>query len=167
MTSEVIQITGEEVASDIRNGMSDAELIVKYGLSARHLLSLFRKLVGANLISERELEDRLDLFAAEEDVQLAQPTVDVVSVPGLPTLKWEFKCDGWVFSSPTIGSDSNSVFFGSWDGHLYSVDCDTGRLKWKFKTGGPLYSSPSISGDTVFLGKNGQTLADFNSCRHF
>ncbi len=101
MTSEVIQITGEEVASDIRNGMSDAELIVKYGLSARHLLSLFKKLVSANLISEKELEDRLDLFAAEEDLQLAlQPLVDVVSVPGLPTVKWKFKCDGWVFFFP-------------------------------------------------------------------
>ncbi|MBI5250524.1 MAG: PQQ-like beta-propeller repeat protein, partial [Desulfomonile tiedjei] len=135
MLSDRPQIVGEEVAIDIRNGMSDAELILKYRLSARHLLSLFKKLVEAGLISEKELGDRVDLFSAERDVQLAEPCIEEELVPGLPSVKWKFKCDGWVFSSPTIVSELNSAFFGSWDGHLYSVDCGSGRLNWKFKTG--------------------------------
>ena len=49
-------------------------------------------------------------------------------------IKWAFKTDGPVLSSPTISDDV--VFFGSSDGNAYAVDASTGTQKWKFAISG-------------------------------
>ena len=115
---------------------------MKYHLSATGLLNLFSKLVQAGMLTEAELEDRVEPTTAEIDVDLTQPLIQAGPIPGAPTIKWKFKTDGWVFSSPVIAA--NAVFFGSWDGHLYSVDCGSGHLNWKFRTGDVIRSSPGI-----------------------
>ncbi|MBP65471.1 MAG: hypothetical protein CL727_06880, partial [Chloroflexi bacterium] len=59
-----------------------------------------------------------------------------------------------VVSAPTIGDDG-SVYFGSNDSKLYSVDGVTGEKNWEFKTGQPVQSSPSVGADgTVYIGSN-------------
>lgn len=56
------QIRIREALADVRSGMTDAELMVKYQLAARGLLSLFAKLVDAKLITIEEVERRMPGF---------------------------------------------------------------------------------------------------------
>lgn len=51
-------ISAKTVLKDLRSGMSDADIREKYGLSEKGLQSLFKKLVEASVISEKELSSR-------------------------------------------------------------------------------------------------------------
>jgi eukaryotic-like serine/threonine-protein kinase len=53
-------------------------------------------------------------------------------------------------SSPVVWN--GSVYFGSGDTNVYTLDAVSGRLKWKFKTGDVVHASPAISGGTLFVG---------------
>ncbi|HOJ16517.1 MAG TPA: PQQ-binding-like beta-propeller repeat protein, partial [Caldisericia bacterium] len=67
------------------------------------------------------------------------------------TLKWKFKTDDYIYSSPAISSEG-AVYTGY--RNLYAINSD-GTLKWKFEIGGVIYSSPAISSDsTVYVGSN-------------
>lgn len=52
------KIGAREAVNDIRSGMSDADLMQKYGLSEKGLDSLFKKLVEAKLLEESFLSKR-------------------------------------------------------------------------------------------------------------
>ena len=65
-------------------------------------------------------------------------------------VKWAFKTDGWVLSSPALAG--GLVYFGSDDKNLYALDVSTGAEKWKFATGGPVRSSPAVVAGTVYFG---------------
>jgi outer membrane protein assembly factor BamB len=66
------------------------------------------------------------------------------------TLKWIFETDDGIESSPAIGFDK-TIYFGSYDGYLYSVkDADNqGILNWKYKTDGAIDGSPIVDADGV------------------
>jgi eukaryotic-like serine/threonine-protein kinase len=53
-------------------------------------------------------------------------------------------------SSPVVVQ--GAVYFGSGDGHLYSLDAATGELKWKFKTGDVIHASPAYADGVLFVG---------------
>lgn len=72
-------------------------------------------------------------------------------------MKWSFKTEGSVRSSPAIAADG-TIYVGSDDGHLYALTAN-GEQKWKFKINGTdignpgIYSSPSIGADgTIYVG---------------
>ncbi|MBS1532281.1 MAG: PQQ-binding-like beta-propeller repeat protein [Bacteroidetes bacterium] len=69
-----------------------------------------------------------------------------------PHLKWRFKTNGYVNSSPAIEGDH--IYFGSADSNLYCLDIKTGSLLWKFTTGGAVGSSPAIESGTVYFGSH-------------
>src|SRR6266446_6942642 len=75
------------------------------------------------------------------------------SIQRLHGVKWKFKTErvieAW-FSSPTVSGDT--VYFGSHDGYLYSIDAQTGKQRWSFKTGYRVYSSPAVSEGTIYFG---------------
>ncbi|HPP12572.1 MAG TPA: PQQ-binding-like beta-propeller repeat protein, partial [bacterium] len=74
------------------------------------------------------------------------------TVPGpeQASLKWKFKADAAIVSSPAIGSDG-SVYFTSEKGTLYALAPD-GTLRWSFRPGGTIRSSPALGSDgTVYL----------------
>lgn len=52
-------ISATKAVKHIRSGMDDATLMKRFGISARGLRSLFRKLVAAGLISSAELDQRM------------------------------------------------------------------------------------------------------------
>ena len=68
----------------------------------------------------------------------------------LGSLRWKFRTDGKIFSSPTICE--GRVFIGSEDSHLYAIDAKTGKLKWKFVTGGAVSSSAAVYNQVVYFG---------------
>ncbi len=52
------KIRARDAVNDIRSGMSDSEMMEKYGLSAKGLHALFMKLIEVNAISQSELDWR-------------------------------------------------------------------------------------------------------------
>lgn len=68
----------------------------------------------------------------------------------LGDLKWAFKTNGKIFSSPIVYN--GIVYIGSEDGNLYAIDQKTGKTHWKFKTGGAVHSSPAVFKNTVYIG---------------
>lgn len=57
-------------------------------------------------------------------------------------LIWKFKTAGPVASSPALDEDGR-IYFGSNDGHVYSLETD-GSLRWKVRTGSIVSSSPFV-----------------------
>ncbi len=55
------KIRAKEFVRDLRNGMSDRQLMEKYALSAEQLRSVFRKLVDRGAVDEMELFMRTSL----------------------------------------------------------------------------------------------------------
>lgn len=68
----------------------------------------------------------------------------------LGNLKWAFKTNGKIFSSPIV--HDGIVYVGSEDGNLYAIEEKTGKTHWEFKTGGAVHSSPAIFNNTVYIG---------------
>ena len=56
---------------------------------------------------------------------------------------------GLVNSSPSVVGDT--VYVGSYDGHLYAVDADRGHVRWKVAFGKPIYASPVVADGRVFI----------------
>jgi len=68
------------------------------------------------------------------------------------TLKWIFRTNGQICSSPAIGRNGTTIYVGSNDKNLYAINLD-GTLKWSFKTEGSLTGSPVIGNDnTIYIG---------------
>jgi len=66
-----------------------------------------------------------------------------------PAIKWKFKTNGQVYSSPVLFDDM--ITTGSCDSNLYTLNNSDGMLLWKFKAGGEVRSSVAIESNTVFL----------------
>ena len=57
------QIRAKEALEDIRGGMPDGALMMKYQINALGLQSLYRKLVASGLLSRSELDERHSPYA--------------------------------------------------------------------------------------------------------
>lgn len=68
----------------------------------------------------------------------------------LTGVKWQFRTDGAIISSPAVTGDL--VVAGSTDKNLYAVDRATGKIKWKFATESGVTSSPAVQDGTVYFG---------------
>lgn len=66
--------------------------------------------------------------------------------------RWTFDTGDKVESSPTVWRDR--VFFGSFSGHLFAVDRDSGTEIWRFDTGALVRASPSVVGGIVYFGSD-------------
>ena len=81
---------------------------------------------------------------AQHSGYFASPDIDT-----LHGVKWKFKTNGYVFSSPAVfGQD---VYFGSNDSTFYAVDKSSGKEKWSYKTGGYISSSPAVTEESVYF----------------
>ncbi|KAF2330693.1 PQQ-binding-like beta-propeller repeat protein [Flavobacterium daemonense] len=65
-------------------------------------------------------------------------------------LKWKFKTNGKIFSSPI--AKNGAIYIGSEDGFLYSINEKSGKENWKFKTNGAIHSSFSIFENIIYFG---------------
>ncbi len=67
------------------------------------------------------------------------------------TVKWVFKADKGMESSPAIGSDG-TIYVGSHDNRLYAINPD-GTEKWHFQVGtGPVFSKSGTEGYDAWKG---------------
>ena len=69
---------------------------------------------------------------------------------------WRFRTGAYIWYTP--GIDSDTVYFGSADYHIYAVDQETGRERWRFKTGNRASSSVVVEGNTVYFGSQDRRL---------
>ena len=80
-------------------------------------------------------------LSSQVDVHATSPVE-----PLAPT--WTFQTGGPIYSSPTL--HGTGIYIGSGDGHLYSVDMETGLERWRFRTGGAVDSAPAVADGTVY-----------------
>ena len=66
-----------------------------------------------------------------------------------PALKWKFKTNGRLFSSPIIWEDI--VFVGSCDSNLYALNKTSGNILWKYKTAGEIRSTVAVDAGVVYF----------------
>jgi outer membrane protein assembly factor BamB len=80
----------------------------------------------------------------------ASPTASPVPTT-VPTPKpvWSYQTGGAIWGAPVISD--GTVYFGSDDGNLYTVDAQNGSLIWKFPTQGIVRSRPAIAGGLVYF----------------
>ncbi len=69
---------------------------------------------------------------------------------------WSFDCEDEVRSSPLVVE--NTVYVGSYDNNLYSLDAETGKERWRYATDGGIVSSPCLWNKVVFVGSEDQFL---------
>jgi hypothetical protein len=106
----------------------------------------FEQKVKLGFWKERNELERLDDVEGQKKLNKCFLSSDFVH----HQLKWKFRTEDFVQSSPTIAD--SVVYFGSWDDHLYAVDIQMGQEKWRFKTAGDVVSSPAIEGGVVYFG---------------
>jgi len=68
---------------------------------------------------------------------------------GLGSVRWKFKTNGKIFSSPVI--KDGLAYIGSEDSNLYAIRTYSGALSWKFHTGGAVSSSAAIFNGMVYF----------------
>lgn len=74
------QINGRNIINDLRSGMTDLELQLKYGLSTHGLCNIYEKLVNSEAVSHSELSACSRLYRIRSDYRdvRSYPRADVV-----------------------------------------------------------------------------------------
>lgn len=68
------------------------------------------------------------------------------------TLKWRFKVQDWIESSPSVAEDG-TIYTGSKEGRVYAINPKDGSKKWEFVTGDGISGAPAIAKDgTLYIG---------------
>lgn len=78
-------------------------------------------------------------------------------------LKWSFKTDGPIFSSPAVVD--GQLYLSTGDGRILALDASSGDVIWEHKVNAPVNSSPAVAGNLVYVGlRDGRLIAlDKNS----
>ena len=78
------EIMAKSLVNDIRTGFSNLELMEKYSLSSKGLLSAFNKLIASQVMEEDELEGRVPTFDDTVDINHAREFPRCYPALGLP-----------------------------------------------------------------------------------
>ena len=82
------RVSLSEVLSDIRSGLSDRELMQKHGLSAKHLDTVYEKLVESRRMTRAEVDARKD--SLEDALEFDEgPVQEWPSPAGAPVMPGE------------------------------------------------------------------------------
>lgn len=73
---------------------------------------------------------------------------DDISPDDTPT--WITETDDDVWSSPVVAD--GILYIGSYDGHLYAIESDSGDVLWQYETGDRIDGTPAVSNGTVYVG---------------
>jgi eukaryotic-like serine/threonine-protein kinase len=69
-----------------------------------------------------------------------------------PKVKWKFKTQGAIRSTPTV--NGQVVYFGSGDGFLYALNKGDGSELWKFPTSGSITSAAAMANSLAIISSN-------------
>jgi len=112
--------------------------------------------------SAAEMRDALTTVARQTGVLLrADSQTSPIMTDGIKSL-WKFKCEDEIRGTPAI-SDS-SLYIGSYDNNLYSLDASDGKFQWKYPTDGGIVSCPAVVDGNVLVGSEDKIL-HVVSCR--
>ncbi|AFM24492.1 hypothetical protein [Desulfomonile tiedjei] len=75
------KIRAKDMVHDIREGLSDSQLIEKYGLTSRGLQYIFRKLVQTGLMTDLEFFERSKLTESEVFRAFSDHSSEVIKCP--------------------------------------------------------------------------------------
>jgi eukaryotic-like serine/threonine-protein kinase len=78
-----------------------------------------------------------------------------VKMAGIKPL-WKFKCEDEIRGTPTISQ--GSLFIGSYDNNLYSLNAADGTFQWKYPTEGGIVSCPAILDGNIYVGSEDKLL---------
>jgi outer membrane protein assembly factor BamB len=78
------------------------------------------------------------------------PSATTPPVPEFGKLRWTYKTNGNILSSPT--AYAGMCIVGSNDFYVHCIDSQTAIARWKFKTGSQINSSPIISNQVCYIG---------------
>lgn len=104
--------------------------------------------------SDRELTYRLkpvDLIPKKKKTEVGESTAEPA---------WTFQTGGAVWGD--TATDGESIYIGSTDGNLYTLDSVTGKLNWAIKTGGPIFSRPLLYGEYIYTLSDDEFLYKLN-----
>ena len=92
----------------------------------------------------------------EKNIYVGLDTRAIVALDRLTgQVKWSyytrFSKNG-IHGSPTIDTKRNLVYIGAYDGWIYALDRNSGKLVWNTKLGDYIGSSPTLYNDTVYIG---------------
>lgn len=112
-----------------------------------------------NMMKLRSIGFTLLLLACFQQVEATQwamgrgnrqlTGVTTSSIPLQVQLKWTFKTDMELKSSPVV--KGSRIVFGGTDGFVYCLDLN-GKLLWKFKTDNSVEATALILGNAVYIG---------------
>lgn len=108
------QLSAKEILQDIRAGMDDIALMVKYDLSAQGLQTAFTKLIATGLLKQDDLDERTPSHEPTANLGWKcpacgkpQPT-EFEECPVCGVIVRKYNSD----AAPTTGSDAEGVTFG-------------------------------------------------------
>jgi outer membrane protein assembly factor BamB len=101
-----------------------------------------------NLLKQVDIYPFMDAVMFGGNAQHYRASSSKTCVTKNPEVKWTFKTDGPVVSSPVLFG--NTLYVGSNDSCLYAVDT-LGNFKWKFRTDGIVTSSPAVYCSRVYF----------------
>jgi len=106
--------------------------------------------------SAAEMRDALKAAARTTgvSVQSGQQT-GPIKTDGIKPL-WKFKCEDEIRGTPMISD--GSLYIGSYDNNLYSLDAAEGKFQWKYPTEGGIVSRPAIVDGNIFIGSEDKSL---------
>jgi len=78
---------------------------------------------------------------------------------------WKFEAQSGITATPAVVG--NRIYFGSWDGNVYALNKNTGKLLWQYDTGTRIYSpgrklgiyASSVFADDILYVVSGRILA--------
>ena len=106
--------------------------------------------------SAAEMRDALKAVARKTGVLLRPgSSTGPIKTDGIKPL-WKFKCEDEIRGTPAISD--GSLYIGSYDNNLYSLDASDGKFQWKYPTEGGIVSCPSIVDGNIFIGSEDKLL---------
>jgi outer membrane protein assembly factor BamB/tRNA A-37 threonylcarbamoyl transferase component Bud32 len=103
------------------------------------------------------------LAAGRKTGILNRPSIATASVQSSGGIKpmWVFQCEDEVRGAPLYYD--GSIFIGSYDHNLYSLNAADGKLNWKYATEGGVVTRPAAYEGDIFFGSEDQRLHVINA----
>ena len=125
-----------------------------YGVDVKTLEKKWRFAYGASWVGSAPAIHQNTVFVGWSDAH-------VFSAHDLTTGEelWKYNGHAYFYSSPV--TDTENVYAGSFNGHVYAFNQSTGEVVWAYQTGGAVLSSPVLEAGVMYIGSDNGNLYAF------